>query len=101
MSYTQEDFNPLKDNVVVKVPLVKDKTPGGIIKTDAMKEKEIKERALNLYFEVIAVGPDVKRVEVGMRVLSVRPPMDVPDVESEDEEYKIAFVPEYAVEGYV
>lgn len=101
MKITQQDFYPLKDNVIVKVPLVKDKTAGGIIKTDRDKEKEIKERGLNLYFEVVSVGPDVKRVEVGMRILTTRPPMDLPDVEADDDEFKLAFVAEYSIEGYV
>lgn len=101
MSYTQAEYKPSKDNVLVKVPIVKDKTEGGIIKSKSDMDKEIKERGLNLFFEVIAIGPGVKEHKVGMKVLSIRPAMDLPDVVSDDADFKLAFLPEYSIEGYV
>lgn len=55
-------FKPLKDRVLIVVPEVEEKSAGGIILPDDMKEEP-------LQGAVIAVGDDVKQVEVGDDVL--------------------------------
>ena len=63
-------------------------------------EQRAKEKGINMFLEVVAVGPDTKHIKVGMKVLSVKSPMQLPNVTSDDEEFKLGFLPEYTIEGY-
>ena len=101
MSIRQQEYKPLKDNVVVKVPELKKESEKGIIIPDSVMEQRAKERGVNMFLEVVAVGPDTKRISVGMRVLSVKSPMELPGVVADDETFKLGFVPEYVIEGYI
>lgn len=101
MDIKQADYYPLKDNIVVKVANLKLTTDKGIIIPDTVLEQRARERGVNRFIEVVAVGPDCKRVEVGMRVLSVKPPMQLPHVLCDEEGYELGFMGEYSVEGYI
>lgn len=100
MNITQADYKPLKDNIVVKVPELKRKTESGIHIPDGVLEQRAKERGVNMFIEVVAVGPDTKKVKVGMYVLSIKPPMELPNVDCDDDTFKLGFFPEYTIEGY-
>lgn len=101
MDIKQADFYPLKDNIVVKVAILKLKSDGGVIIPDSVLEQRAKERGINRFIEVVAVGPDCKRVQVGMRVLAVKPPMALPHVVSDDPGFELGFMGEYSIEGYI
>jgi chaperonin GroES len=57
-------IQPLGDKVLVSLDEVKDKTPGGIIIPESAQKRE------HGGAKVIAIGPDVKGVEVGNHVLT-------------------------------
>lgn len=101
MDIKQADYYPLKDNVVVKVANLKLKTDKGIIIPDSVLEARAKERGVNRFIEVVAVGPDCKKVKVGMKVLSVKPPMALPHVVADEEGFELGFMGEYSIEGYI
>jgi len=61
------DLEPLNGYVFVVVPKLAEETKSGIIKSESMKDTE-KQEGQNL-FEVLAVGPDVPRVEEGDKVM--------------------------------
>jgi len=56
-------FKPAKELVVVPVPEISETTESGIIKTEAMIEKE--RRKQDLSFTIIAIGDDVEDYSVG------------------------------------
>ena len=100
MNIKQDQYKPLKDNVVVKVAELKKVTEKGIHIPDGALEQRAKERGINMFVEVVAVGPDTKHVKPGMMVLSTKSPMQLPNVDSDDETFNLAFLPEYTIEGY-
>lgn len=100
MDIRQSQYKPCKDNVVVKVAELSKKTDKGIIIPDSVMEQRAKEKGVNMFLEVIAVGPDTKLIRPGMKVLSVKAPMQLPNVICDEEDYKLAFFPEYTIEGY-
>lgn len=101
MNIKQADFYPLKDNIVVKVPQLKKETEKGLIIPDSILEKRAKEQGVNLFLEVVAVGPDTKKIKVGMKILTQKKPMELPFIDSDDEAFVLGFVGEYAIEGYI
>ena len=101
MNIKQRDFYPLKDNIVVKVPQLKKKSDGDIIIPDSVLEKRAKELGVNMFLEVISVGPDTKQIKVGMKILTQKKPMELPFIDSDDEAFVLGFVGEYAIEGYI
>lgn len=100
-----KNFKPLKDNVIVKLPQLKKVSDGGVLLPQSVIEKRAKDRGLSVYLEVVAVGPDCKKVEVGMKVLTYKAPMLLPNEDAstpeEEVEFVLAFVGEYAIEGYI
>ena len=100
MKITQDMYKATGDKVVLLVPVIKDKTPSGLYKSEKDKQDEAKERGLTLFCEVISVGMGVKEIEVGMMVLTPTMPTTLPDVEADNELYKLAYVREYDIVGY-
>ena len=81
------NFKPLGDRVLVKVQEVETQTASGIfIPDNASKEKPTQA-------EVVAIGPDVKHVELGDKVIYSKFARSA-NVELEGEEYLVMEVSE-------
>ncbi len=100
MDITQDQYKPTKDNIVVKVAELRKITEKGIHIPDGAMEQRAKERGVNMFVEVVAVGPDTKYIKPGMMILSAKSPMQLPGVVADDETFNLAFLPEYTIEGY-
>ena len=99
MKVTQENFKTLKDQLVVLVPELKKETESGIVIPETVLAERMKERGVNEFFKVIAVGEDVKTIKVGDFVLCSRV-LPVP-VQATDSDFKVAIAREYDVVGFV
>ena len=64
------NFKPLGYYILCEAPVIEEKTKSGLIKSDAMVEEEKKSKPL--FLKVLAVGDDVKSIEVGDLVLPER-----------------------------
>lgn len=98
MNVTQEMYKPTKDNIVVLVPELKKTTESGIHIPDTVLAQRAKEKGVNQFCEVVAVGPECKEVKIGSFVLASRV-IELP-VESGNPEFKVATAREYDVVGY-
>jgi len=98
MKVTQEVFKTTRDQLVVLIPVLKNETESGIIIPESVLQERLKEKGLNEFVEVVAVGGEVKEIKVGDRVL-VQRKQEVP-VEATDKDYTVAVVREYDVVGF-
>jgi co-chaperonin GroES (HSP10) len=62
------NFRPTQDWVVFEVPVVDNKTKGGIIKSPTQIKQEEEERK-SLFLKVLAIGVDCTKVKVGDLVM--------------------------------
>lgn len=60
-------FKPFGNNVIVKAPVVDDKTEAGVILPEELVKEKIKD--FDGYYEVLAVGADVKEIKIGDEVM--------------------------------
>jgi len=61
------NFKPLNNNVLIKLPEIKETTNSGIIKSEAMLAEEKKSK--QDYFTVVAVSAEVTCVKIGDLIL--------------------------------
>ncbi len=98
MKVTQEVFKTKKDQLVVLVPDLKKESDKGVIIPDSVLEQRAKDAGVNEFFEVVAVGSEVKETEVGEFVLVKR--VDFVPVEATQVGFRVAVCREYDVVGY-
>lgn len=63
-------FQPFGHNVLLAMPIINEKTVGGIIKSKSQIEEEV--RNLSGYLTVVAIGELVTNIQVGDIVLIVQ-----------------------------
>lgn len=98
MKVTQDMLKTTRDQIVVLVPNLKLETESGITIPQSVLEGRMRDRGLNEFFEVVAVGNEVREVKVGSKVLITRI-TELP-VEANDEEFKVFVGREYDVVAF-
>lgn len=91
---TNLDFQPTRDLVLIKAPTLEEATPSGILKAPSQMEEEAKNLGNN-YLEVVAIGPMVKGIIVGDRIMLTEG--NYPQLELNEDDYIL--VPEYNIIG--
>ena len=64
------NFQPIGYYILTEAPKVEEKTKSGVIKPNSMLEEE--KRSNTNFLKVLAVGDDVKNIEVGNLVLAAK-----------------------------
>jgi co-chaperonin GroES (HSP10) len=98
MKVTQEQFKTVKDQLVVLVPDLSEKSDGGIVIPDTVLAQRALERGVNEFFEVVEKGEDCKSIMIGDFILVKR--LDFVPVESTQVGFRVAVAKEYDVVGY-
>lgn len=63
------NFVPLGNKVVIILPVVEEKTPGGLIKSPNQMANDKHEALSKNYMTIITVSAEVTKVKIGMEVM--------------------------------